>query len=187
MPTILTSVPTPHFVGAQAPLGRQEYPVIDNAFQLLLPIKGACIAPATFDKAFKFIVALISINDFQLIVNLFMNLNCEGARAVPILSPSASDRDQAASQNANLQTINNFWQGAMSHFYDVHLRRLIIDSNSEGAQFAPRITASVKAASTFFNVKFKLFVKSASDALHSEGAQTVPTISSIELHGPPPS
>ncbi len=42
---------------------------------------------------------------------------------------------------------------------------------SEGAQFTPMITASVKAASTFFNVEVKLIVKSASDALHSEGAQ----------------
>jgi hypothetical protein len=33
-------------------------------------------------------------------------------------------------------------------------------------------------------VKFKLIVKSASDALRSEGARTVPTISSIEPHGP---
>jgi hypothetical protein len=60
----------------------------------------------------------------------------------------------------------------------------ILISNSEGAQFAPNITVSVKAASTFFNVEFKLIVKSASDALHSEGARTVPTISSIEPHGP---
>jgi hypothetical protein len=61
---------------------------------------------------------------------------------------------------------------------------LIVDSNSEGAQFAPTITASVKAASTYFNVEFKLIVRSAYDALRSEGAQTVPTISSIELYGP---
>jgi hypothetical protein len=46
----------------------------------------------------------------------------------------------------------------------------ILISNSEGAQFAPNITVSVKAASTFFNVKFKLIVKSAFDALCSEGA-----------------
>ncbi len=55
---------------------------------------------------------------------------------------------------------------------------------SEGAQFAPMITASVKAALTFFNIELKLIVKSASDALRCEGAQTVPTISSIGLHGP---
>ena len=34
--------------------------------------------------------------------------------------------------------------------------RLVVDSDSEGAQFTPTITASVKAASTFFNVEFKL-------------------------------
>ncbi len=61
----------------------------------------------------------------------------------------------------------------------------ILISNSEGAQFAPNITtASIKAALTFFNVEFKSIIKSASDALRSEGAQTVPTISSIEPHGP---
>jgi hypothetical protein len=103
---------------------------------------------------------------------------------VPITFSSASDRDQAASQNANLQTTNYFWQRAMSHFYNNRHCRLIVDSHSEGAQFAPKITASVKAASIFFNAKFKLIVKSASDALHSEGAQTVPTISSIKFHGP---
>ncbi len=122
---MLTSAPTPHFEGAQAPSGRQEYPVVDIAFQQLLPIKGVCIAPATFDKAFKFIVNSTSIANFQLIVG----------------------------------------------------------SDSEGAQFAPMITASVKVASTFFNIEFKLIVKSASDALHSEGAQTV-LILSIKLHGP---
>ncbi len=46
----------------------------------------------------------------------------------------------------------------------------ILISNSEGARFAPNISVSVKAASTFFNVKFKLIVKSASNALRSEGA-----------------
>ena len=35
--------------------------------------------------------------------------------------------DQAAPQNANLQTTNGFRQGAMSHFYDDHLRRLIVE------------------------------------------------------------
>jgi hypothetical protein len=59
---------------------------------------------------------------------------------------------------------------AMIHFYDDSFQfnvkyisllgaegaRLVVDSNSEGAQFAPTITASVKAASTFFNVEFKL-------------------------------
>jgi hypothetical protein len=125
--------------------------------------------------------AQINLWTFQLIVDLFLNPNCEGARPVPITSSWASD---AASQNANLQTTNNFQQGATSHFCNKHLRRLIVDSNSEGAQFAPMITASAKAASIFFNVKFKFIVKSASDALHSEGAWTVPTISFIELHGP---
>jgi hypothetical protein len=83
----------------------------------------------------------------------FLNPNREGARAVPITSSSDSDGDQAASQNTNLQITKNFQQGGMFHFYNDHLRRLIVDSNSEGEQFAPTITASVKAASIFFNVK----------------------------------
>jgi hypothetical protein len=58
---MLVSVPTSHFEGAQAPSGRQEYSIIDIAFQRSLPIKRACIAPATFDKAFKFIVASTSL------------------------------------------------------------------------------------------------------------------------------
>jgi hypothetical protein len=49
--------------------------------------------------------------------------------------------------------------------------KFILISNSEGAQFAPTITASIKAASTYFNAKLKLIVKSASDALRSEGAK----------------
>jgi hypothetical protein len=39
-------------------------------------------------------------------------------------------------QNANLQTRNNFQQGAPSHFNDNYLPRLIVDSDSEGARFA---------------------------------------------------
>jgi hypothetical protein len=59
---------------------------------------------------------------------------------------------------------------AMIHFYDGSFQfnvkyillsgaegaRLVVVSNSEGARFAPTNTASVKAASTFFNVEFKL-------------------------------
>jgi hypothetical protein len=54
---MLASVPTPHFEGAGAPSGHQEYSVIHVAFQQSLPITRACIAPTTFNKAFKFIVA----------------------------------------------------------------------------------------------------------------------------------
>jgi hypothetical protein len=59
-------------------------------------------------------------------------------------------------------------QGAHTAISCNKLSRLIVYSNSEGAQFAPMITASVKAASTFFNLEFKLVVKSAFDALRSE-------------------
>jgi hypothetical protein len=47
----------PYFEGAGAPSGCQEYSVVDITFKQSLPIKKAYIAPATFDKAFKFIVA----------------------------------------------------------------------------------------------------------------------------------
>jgi hypothetical protein len=43
-------------------------------------LEGALFAPTTF-QAFKLFVALTSIADFQLIVNLFLNPNCEGACA----------------------------------------------------------------------------------------------------------
>ncbi len=39
-------------------------------------------------------------------------------------------------QNANLQTTNNFQEVALSHFNIDHLPRLIVASDSEGAQFA---------------------------------------------------
>ncbi len=68
---MLAPLHTPHFEGARAPSGRQEYSVIDIAFQRLLLIKRACIDPATFEKTFEFIVALTSIANFQLIVDLF--------------------------------------------------------------------------------------------------------------------
>ena len=90
---MLASIPTPQFEGAQAPSGRQEYPVVDIAFQQSLPIKGVCIAPATFDKAFKFVVASTSIANFQLIVNLFLIPNHEGSHAAPIAHYSASEGD----------------------------------------------------------------------------------------------
>jgi hypothetical protein len=64
LPMLVSVLPTPQFEGAQAPSGRQEYSVIDIAFQRSLPIKRACIAPAKFDKAFKFIVASTSIANF---------------------------------------------------------------------------------------------------------------------------
>jgi hypothetical protein len=54
--------------------------------------EGALFASATF-QAFKFIVALTSIADFQMIVNLFLISNCEGARAVPITHYSAFEGD----------------------------------------------------------------------------------------------
>jgi hypothetical protein len=47
-------------------------------------------------------------------------------------------------------------QGAHTAISCNKLNGLIVHENSEGAQFAPTITASVKAASTFFNVEFAL-------------------------------
>jgi hypothetical protein len=47
--------------------------------------EGALFASATF-QAFELIIASTSITGLQLIVDLFSNPNCEGARAVPITS-----------------------------------------------------------------------------------------------------
>ena len=77
---------------------------------------------------------------------------------------------KAKSNSAILIDLPTSQRKAMIHFYDDSFQfnvkyisllgaegaRLVVDSNSEGAQFAPTITASVKAASTFFNVEFKL-------------------------------
>jgi hypothetical protein len=74
---MLASVPMPHFEGAGAPSGRQEYSVVNIAFQQLLPIKRECIAPATFNKAFKFIVASHYFKTFLHFSNGFA-IFCEG-------------------------------------------------------------------------------------------------------------
>jgi hypothetical protein len=44
--------------------------------------EGAGFAPTTF-QAFELTVALTSIDDFQLIVSVFLNLDSEGAQAIP--------------------------------------------------------------------------------------------------------
>ncbi len=41
-------------------------------------------------------------------------------------------------QNANLQTTNNFRQGAISRYNDSRLRRLIVVLDSEGAHLVPK-------------------------------------------------
>jgi hypothetical protein len=45
-------------------------------------LEGAGFAPTTF-RAFKLIVALTSIDNFQLIVSVFLNSDCEGVQAIP--------------------------------------------------------------------------------------------------------
>jgi hypothetical protein len=49
-------------------------------------LEGAGFAPTTF-QAFELIVALTPINDFQLIVNLFLNSDSEGVQAIPNKPP----------------------------------------------------------------------------------------------------
>jgi hypothetical protein len=48
--------------------------------------EGAGFAPTTF-QAFELIVAFTSINDFQLIVGVFLNSESEGAQTIPIKPP----------------------------------------------------------------------------------------------------
>jgi hypothetical protein len=45
-------------------------------------LEGAGFAPTTF-QAFELIVALTSIDNFQLIVSVFLNSDSEGAQAIP--------------------------------------------------------------------------------------------------------
>jgi hypothetical protein len=66
--------------------------------------------------------------------------------------------------------------------FQLVLAKFNLISYSEGAQFAPNITASVKAASTFFNIEFKSIVKSASNLLTSEGVQASPTKFNYSKH-----
>jgi hypothetical protein len=70
-----------------------------------------------------------SFNDgfFQLIVKLILILISEGAQLASATLQTFTEGDQAAPQNANLQTTNHFQQGATSHFYNNHLRRLIVE------------------------------------------------------------
>ena len=64
---------------------------------------------------------------FQLIVELISILISEGAQFASAFLQTFAEGDQAAPQNANLQTTNDFRQGATSHFYNDHLRRLIVE------------------------------------------------------------
>jgi hypothetical protein len=51
-------------------------------------LEGAGFAPTTF-QAFELIVALTSINNFQLIVSVFLNSDSEGVQAIPNNPPPA--------------------------------------------------------------------------------------------------
>jgi hypothetical protein len=67
-----------------------------------------------------------SQSEVQLHVKFIVELVSEGAGNAPTTLQTFAEGDQAAPQNANLQTTNDFRQGATSHFYDDHLRRLIV-------------------------------------------------------------
>jgi hypothetical protein len=72
-----------------------------------------------FDKAFEFIVASKSIADFQLIVDLFLIPNCEGAGAMPITHYSASEGDQSLSSASD--------KFIMFSLTIIHVQRLIFE------------------------------------------------------------
>ncbi len=182
LPT-LASVPTPHFEGAQAP-SHQEYPVVKISFQWSLPIKGACIAPATFDKPFEFIVVSASIANFQLIASLFFESKSWGSTC-----------------SSNHIFLRFWWRSSCFTKYQppnhkkLSARRYVPFLQWSSPQvdcwfkFWGRTICSnnycfCQSRINLFQRQIKLIAKSASDALHSEGAQTVWTISSIELHVP---
>ncbi len=61
-------------------------PILSLKFIGESKLEGAGFAPTTF-QAFELIVALTPINDFQLIVNLFLNSDSEGVQAIPNKPP----------------------------------------------------------------------------------------------------
>jgi len=66
-------------------------------------------------------------SEVQRHVKFIVELISEGAWNALNTLQTFAEEDQAAPQNANLKTTNGFRQGAMSHFYDDHLRRLIVE------------------------------------------------------------
>ncbi len=66
-------------------------------------------------------------SEVQRHVKFIVELVSEGARNALNTLQTFAEGDQAAPQNANLKTTNGFRQGATSHFYDYHLRRLIVE------------------------------------------------------------
>jgi hypothetical protein len=79
-----------------------------------------------------------SFNDssFQLVVKLLSRLISEGAQFASATLQTFAEGDQAAQQNVNVQTTNDFQQGATSHYNDSHLHWLIVDLDSEGEHTA---------------------------------------------------
>jgi hypothetical protein len=97
--------------------------------------EGALFASATF-QAFEFIVASTSIANFQMIVDLFLIPNREGARAVPITHYSASEGDQSLSSASD--------KSIMFLLTTIHVQWLIVefikaDINVQGSR-APSTT-----------------------------------------------
>jgi hypothetical protein len=113
-------------------------------------LKEAQFAQTTF-QAFKFIVASTSIANFQLIVDLFLIPNREGACAVPITHYSASEGDQILSSASD--------KSILFSLTTIHVEWLIVefiktDINVQGSR-APSTTFP-----TMHNRKSKFIVAS---------------------------
>jgi hypothetical protein len=113
-------------------------------------LEGALFASANF-QAFEFIVALTSIANFQMIVNLFLIPNCEGARAVPITHYSAAEGDRSLSTASD--------KSITFSLITIHVQRLIVefikaDINVQGSR------ALLTTFPTMHNRKSKFIVAS---------------------------
>jgi hypothetical protein len=119
-----------------------------------------------FTSAFQLkqeLVDFSSLNAVSIAVKLDSSLKdfqCQSSISVNAKANSAKLNETPTSQQSTLLYFNSGSSRLIVEY--------IYSSNSEGAQFAPNITASIKAA------------------LHSEGAQTFPTILSVQPHGPTP-
>jgi hypothetical protein len=110
------------------------------------------------------LVDFSSSNDFYIakLDSSFRNFQCQSSISINAKENSAKLIDTPMSQQSTMIHLNN---GSPQFIV-----KYIFSSGSEGAQFSPTITAYIKSVLTCFDVKFKLIVKLASDALRSEEA-----------------
>jgi hypothetical protein len=99
------------------------------------------------------LVDFSSLNDFYIakLDSSFRDFQCQSSININAKANSAKLIDMLTSQQSTMIPLNNGSSQLIVKY--------IFLLGSEGAQFAQMITASIKAALTFFNVKFKLIVK----------------------------